>query len=141
LLDASIQTIERVANPACPVCGNPGVLVARDLIPANESEIVLTEDELADIGPVQTVVLVDAGENATPIVEGREFLTVPVGDLVCMREIAERGPTLLVCRTGLRSAAFARLLRAEGLRQIYALAGPSPGIRFSDRRLPDSPGS
>ena len=49
---------------------------------------------------------------------------VPVHDLVRLRELATlSSPTVLVCRSGVRSAALARLLRAEGIADIHALAG------------------
>jgi adenylyltransferase/sulfurtransferase len=50
------------------------------------------------------------------------MIALPLGDLVQLRAVAGRGPTVLRCRHGLRSAALARLLRSQGLPRIYALA-------------------
>ena len=116
LLDGSVLAVERTANPSCPACGQPGAVrpePAPDL-----SGVVLTEEQFAALGPVRTVTLLEAGE--TPD-SGRE--AVPAGDLIRLRELAAAGPLLvLACRSGRRSAALARLLRAEGQTNIHALA-------------------
>jgi len=52
-----------------------------------------------------------------------------MGDLIGIRQQAGRGLVALACRHGLRSAALARLLRAEGLEQAHALAGGLAAIR------------
>ena len=49
------------------------------------------------------------------------FQAIPAHDLAALREFVVTGPVALTCRHGLRSAALARLLRAEGLSDIYAL--------------------
>lgn len=117
LLDGSVLAVERVARPSCPVCG-----AALAALPAGTPEspgVVLTEEEYAALGAVRTVTLLEPGE-ASRAAAGVE--AVPAGDLLRLRELATAGPLVLVCRSGLRSAAIARLLRAQGLADIHALA-------------------
>ena len=51
------------------------------------------------------------------------FTAMSAQDLIQLRELASTGPLVLVCRYGVRSAALARLLRAEGLNSVYAFTG------------------
>lgn len=118
LLDGSVLAIERTANPSCPVCGQPGT-VGADRAP-DIPGVVLTEEEFAALGPVRTVTLLEAGETPGANRVGSE--AVPADDMMRLRELAATGPLVLVCRSGVRSAALARLLRAEGLANIHALA-------------------
>ena len=121
LLDASVLAIERTANPACPVCGRPA-----DAFPAQGEapDVVLTDEKFAALGPVQTLALLEAGETPDSIRAPAGTRPVPAHDLVRLRELATlSSPTVLVCRSGVRSAALARLLRAEGIADIHALAG------------------
>ena len=121
LLDGTILRIERTADPACPVCGRP---VATPPAETDASAVVLTEEKLAALGPVQTLALLETGETFDSILAPAGTRPVPANDLVRLRElVALSGPTVLVCRSGVRSAALARLLRSEGLANIYALAG------------------
>jgi adenylyltransferase/sulfurtransferase len=123
LLDGSVVAIERTANPSCPVCSRTGQ-IRTDANP-DDAGVVLTEEEYARLGGVRTVALVEPGEPGGPEYIGREI--VPVGDLLRLRELAAAGPLVLVCRSGVRSAALARLLRAEGLANIHALGIPRCG--------------
>jgi adenylyltransferase/sulfurtransferase len=79
---------------------------------------VLTDEELAALGPVKTVELVETGGQSTGRPAGTE--SVAAGDLARLRELAAAGPLVLSCRSGIRSAALARLLRAEGVNNIYS---------------------
>ena len=98
--------------------------------PSSASEpAVVDADELARLGELQTVVLLEAGETFDAARAGPGAIAIPAGDLMRLRELAAAGPTLLVCRSGIRSAALARLLRSEGVARLYALAGRSPSIR------------
>ena len=86
--------------------------------------MVLTDEKFAALGPVQTLALLEAGETPDSIRAPAGTRPVPAHDLVRLRELATlSSPTVLVCRSGVRSAALARLLRAEGIADIHALAG------------------
>jgi len=150
LLDGSAQSIERPTQPGCPVCGHPLASLAAVPGPAHvpvtgahssrvspepfspntlKDPIVLEAGELAALGPLQTVALLEAGESLDADSAPAGAVAVPTHDLPRIRELAAQGPTVLVCRHGLRSAALARLFRAEGFGKIYALAGALPAIR------------
>ena len=133
LLDLSTQSIERPTDPSCPVCGDPASPPSVPDLP-DRSPVILTADEIAALGPVQTVVLLEPGETLDVAAAPPNTIAVPMADLVRLRELAANGPTVLACRRGLRSAALARLLRAEGLPQIYALAGTMSAIRARDSK-------
>ncbi len=129
LLDGSTQSLERPADPGCPVCGNPlSAPPGRSDAPV-DARVVLSADELATLGPVQTLALLEPGETLNGAAAPTRVIAVPVTDFLQIRERVTQGPTVLACRHGLRSAAFARLLRAEGLSQVYALAGTLAAIR------------
>ena len=143
LLDGSTQSIERPADPSCPVCGQPvgssanapASHASRDVPPDAFSlntlsgPVVLEAGELAALGPVQTIALLELGETLDAGTAPAGAVAVPMHDLLRVRELAAQGPTVLVCRHGLRSAALARLFRAEGLRDVYARAGALAAIR------------
>jgi adenylyltransferase/sulfurtransferase len=122
LLDGTQLSIGRSARPDCPVCGRVDQLVH----PADEAGridqvLVLDSAEVRALGPkVRLIFLTEPGETSAPPAES---LAVPAHDLARLRELAQSGPLVLACRHGLRSAALARLLRAEGVPGIHALAG------------------
>ena len=137
LLDASSYGIERPADPACPVCGlaqqteTPG-----DAAPPPRSEssddfpLILQPQDIAALGPVQMIALLEAGEALDAATAPAGAIAVPMVDLIRIRELAGKGPAILACRRGLRSAALARLLRIEGVGRVYALAGGLGAIRI-----------
>jgi len=130
LLDCSMLAIAREADPACPVCGKlPSQMTLAPSASARES-VVLDPGEIAALGNVCRIAQLDAGEVLDADRATAEFLTVPVDDVAQLRELIEKTevPVILTCRHGLRSAATARLLRAEGRTNIYAQAGDSPVI-------------
>ena len=129
LLDISTQGIARTADPSCPVCGNPVAAPSRRGDLPDSSPVVLSAEQLAALGPAQMLALLEAGETLDAATAPAGALALPMQDLVGIRERAAQGPTVLVCRHGLRSAALARLFRAEGFGKIYALAGALPAIR------------
>ncbi|MEO6874269.1 MAG: ThiF family adenylyltransferase [Opitutaceae bacterium] len=131
LLDGSMQSIERLADPSCPVCGNPVASPSAKSGPLDASPLVLTAEQLVALGPVQTIALLEPGETLDAVTASAHTIAVPMGDLVRIRELAAQGPTVLTCRHGLRSVALARLLRVEGNRRIYALPGSTSTIRPS----------
>ncbi|SDS19659.1 ThiF family adenylyltransferase [Opitutus sp. GAS368] len=129
LLDGSLLAIGRAARPGCPVCGRLEQLRA-DAAPADapDSPVFIDADGLARLGArAQSVYLLEPGE---PGPTDGTALAVPANDLARLRELAAGGqPVVLACRHGLRSAALARLLRAEGLPAVYARTGagtPAP---------------
>lgn len=111
LLDASHLTVAREARPDCPVCSRLDELRAAPPVAVTDAALFL-----ADAGTATTVYLTEAGESApagaTP---------VPARDLPRLRELAAAGPLVLTCRHGVRSAALARLLRAEDHAHVFAL--------------------
>ncbi|MDB6165076.1 MAG: thiF, partial [Lacunisphaera sp.] len=124
LLDGTQLTIERAARPDCPVCARirkPGWETGKSA--AVTSPLLLDADAVSALGAdVQIVYLAAPGETAPALT-----LTVAAPDVVRLREFTTRGPLVLTCRHGLRSAALARLLRAEGLQAVYALVGGDTG--------------
>ena len=116
LLDGSVLAVERVPFPSCPVCGPAPAFSP----PPSGPDVILTEEAYAALGAVRTVTLLAPGETAGVAPAGTE--PVPAGELDRLRELAAAGPLVLVCRSGLRSAATARLLRSEGLANVHALA-------------------
>ncbi|MBI2815228.1 MAG: ThiF family adenylyltransferase [Opitutae bacterium] len=118
LLDASVLAVERTANPSCPVCGQPAI-IRSDRTPSRP-DVILTEEAFVALGPVRTAWLLEAGETARAGFPGAEC--VLAGDVLRLRELAAAGPLVLACRSGVRSAALARLLRAEGMGAVFARA-------------------
>ena len=62
------------------------------------------------------IVKTEPGESAPAAVA-----SAPALDLNRLRACAAAGPLVLTCRYGVRSAALARLLRAEGSASVFAL--------------------
>lgn len=129
LLDGSLLTIERAPQPGCPVCGR---LEQSSAISApadtSSSSVFIDVDGLAVLGPrARSVYLLEPGE---PEPANGTTVAVPAHDLSRLRELAAGDQlVVLACRHGLRSAALARLLRAEGWAGVYALtaaAMPKP---------------
>jgi len=121
LLDGTQLTVERPARPGCPVCSRLEQLRAAPA-PASVNGVALFVDAagVASLGPAaQRVFLLEPGEVTPPALPA-----VPVQDLVRLRELASAGPLVLSCRHGVRSAALARMFRAEGLGGVYALKKP-----------------
>jgi adenylyltransferase/sulfurtransferase len=117
LLDSSQLTIARESRPDCPVCSRLDQLKAAR--PAALADTALFRDAagVAALGAgARTVYLTEPGEAAPAGVAA-----VPALDVAQLRTFAAAGPLVLTCRYGVRSAALARLLRAEGLLQVYAL--------------------
>lgn len=118
LLDNSFLTIARPARADCPLCGQPEVPSsgAAENGAHDDASALLDREAFAALVPTPRVVrLADANE--TPNAPD----TVSPHDLARLRELAAEGVIALACRSGVRSAALARLLRAEGVRNVYAL--------------------
>ncbi len=119
LLDGSQLTIAREARPDCPVCSRLDQLKAAQPVAITDTSLFLDAAGVAALGAIaQTVYLTEADETAVAGV-----LTVPALDVTRLRELAATGPLVLTCRYGVRSAALARLLRAEGHASTFALTG------------------
>jgi molybdopterin/thiamine biosynthesis adenylyltransferase/molybdopterin synthase catalytic subunit/rhodanese-related sulfurtransferase len=127
LLDCSVLSIARQADPACPVCGPKDSF--RSTVFSNQSAdpILLSPEEVVALGKVQMIALLEPGEALDPARAASGTIAVPVGDVARIRELAALGPVILTCRHGVRSAALARLLRLEGMPGSYALAGGLAG--------------
>lgn len=116
LRDGSTRLIERPARPDCPACGSLGKSGMPD---AGETSVVLDVRTLVTQVPnAQRVHLMLEGEVPTSANSG---VSVPAQDLARLRELAADGPVVLTCHRGIRSVALARLLRSEGLTNVYAL--------------------
>jgi sulfur-carrier protein adenylyltransferase/sulfurtransferase len=117
LLDGSQLTIAREARPDCPVCSRLDQLKAAKPVAATDTSLFLDASGVAALGPTaQTIYLTESGEAAPTGVTA-----VPALDLARLRGFAATGPLVLTCRYGVRSAALTRLLRAEGVAQVFTL--------------------
>ena len=125
LLDGTQLAIERAARPDCPVCARVDQLKqgAEQSAPS-DAALLLDAGAVAALGPSAQVVYLTEPGDAAPAPAARQ--TVPAHDVARLREFAASGPLVLACRHGLRSAALARLLRAEGLTAVHALTVPGP---------------
>ena len=130
LLDGSIQSIERPVDAFCPVCRQPNAVVSAIVAPASEP-VVIDADKVATMQPRHLIALLEPGEELDLSSAPPYSIALPIGNLVQVRELARRGPTVLACRHGLRSAALARMLRGEGMHNIYAQAGSFAAIRIA----------
>lgn len=117
LLDGSQLTITREARPDCPVCSRLDQLKAAKPAALTDTTLFLDAAGVTALGPTaRTIYLTEPGETS---LAGKS--AVPALDLTRLREFAAAGPLVLTCRNGVRSAALARLLRAEGFAQVFAL--------------------
>jgi sulfur-carrier protein adenylyltransferase/sulfurtransferase len=122
LLDNSQLTITRLARPDCPVCRSTSSFPHTAGSVANDpGDLLLDSQQAAVLGEnARLVYLLEPGEQNPP---SEKFVGIPRDDLVRLRDLAAGGPVVLACRHGLRSAALARLLRAEGMSSVYSLVG------------------
>ena len=121
LLDGSQLNVERGMRPGCPVCSRLDQLKIADPQTNSESSLFLNAAGIAALGPeTKTVYLLEADE-ATPRKSAPPMFTALAAlDLMQLREFAATGPLVMVCRYGVRSAAVARMLRTEGLANVFA---------------------
>jgi molybdopterin/thiamine biosynthesis adenylyltransferase/molybdopterin synthase catalytic subunit len=117
LLDGSQLIIAREARPDCPACSRLDQLKAAKPVTVTDTSLFLDVAGVAALGPTtQTLYLTEPGESAPAGITSASAL-----DLARLRELAVAGPLVLTCRYGVRSAALARLLRAEGHAHVFAL--------------------
>lgn len=131
LLDCSLLSVTREANPDCPVCGRPNEAAGKEQESrrsTNGTPLTIAFDALSRLVPFRVIALLDVGEQlgSAPVPAGT--VGIPLGDMAQLREAATGGRVVLACRHGVRSAALARLLRAEGCDEIYALEAGLPAI-------------
>ncbi|HEY4302557.1 MAG TPA: ThiF family adenylyltransferase [Candidatus Didemnitutus sp.] len=115
LLDGTSQIIERPARPGCPACSRTEaapLMIGADDSPYFAGSAIAP----AGVSPL-AIRLIQEGELLAP---ANDMIDVPAHDLARLRELAAAGPIMLRCRNGVRSSALARLLRAEGLDNVYA---------------------
>jgi len=112
LLDGTTLAIERAARRDCPVCAPVERLRAVD--PAADAALFA---ESGTLPGAQAVFLVEPGDAVEP---PPGWQRLAANDLAAVRAFATRGPVLLGCRRGIRSAGLARLLRAEGVANVFA---------------------
>ena len=117
LLDSSQLNVERSARPDCPVCSRLDQLKAAKPAAVTDTSLFLDAAGVEALSPAAALIYVtEPGESAPA-----DVTVVPARDLARLRELAATGPLVLTCRYGVRSAALARLLRAEGLENVFAL--------------------
>jgi adenylyltransferase/sulfurtransferase len=133
LLDGSVQTIERPIDPSCPICGKPALRAAGGAGLSAGLPLFLQAGELSAMGHVQVIALLEAGEELDRESAPAGSVAVPRGDVVQIRELVAKGPVVFACRHGIRSASLARLFRAEGRANVYALAGGMAAIHVAHR--------
>ncbi len=140
-LEMRFAALSIVKDPACPVCGtNPSITELRDedvLCAPLPDDARRGSDSAIDITPRTLRARLDRGERVALLdvrepVE-REIATlantheIPLADLEHrLGELSKDEEIVVYCRSGVRSAQAAQLLRAAGFRQVRNLIG---GIR------------
>lgn len=119
LLDGSQLAIERHPNPQCPVCTRLDQLKAMKPVRSDDPSLFLHDPEITQLGTTTQSVYLPEPDEAPPT----GLIVVPPHDLMRLRELAALGTLVLTCRYGVRSASLARLLRAEGLKNVFARIG------------------
>jgi adenylyltransferase/sulfurtransferase len=127
LVDTLTTEITRVARPRradCPYCAGG----ARPRLETNAGDhgdsLWIEPAELARLVTPQLVALATGEESAALEIPATARVLHPAETVVLNRLADEAaGPLVLVCPSGLRSAAAARWLRAAGRREVFALTG------------------
>jgi adenylyltransferase/sulfurtransferase len=147
LIDAqsmAFRTMRLARDPSCPACGTRRItqLVDYDAFcgtpglhadaEARVSEV--TPDTLramiAEGGPLQLIDVREPGETASGIIAGARC--IPLGTLGEQQSsLSAHMTTVLVCRSGARSARAARQLMAAGFSAVHSLSGGM--MRWSER--------
>jgi adenylyltransferase/sulfurtransferase len=119
VLDNSFLTIARPARADCPVCGQPGTAPSGALVSGarDDASALLDRETFAALVPAPRIVRLAEPDDTSSAPD-----IVSPHDLARLRELAAEGPIALTCRSGVRSVALARLLRAEGVNNVYALS-------------------
>jgi molybdopterin/thiamine biosynthesis adenylyltransferase/molybdopterin synthase catalytic subunit/rhodanese-related sulfurtransferase len=126
LLDQTMQHLPINAAEGCALHGGC-VAVARQALATaqDDADIELTFERLEDAisAGFRLVDLREPEEIALAPLSAVSSQRIPSGQVVAHATELARGRVLLVCASGRRSGHAARLLRAEGLRNTYSLAG------------------
>lgn len=126
LLDNSTLPIRREHDPSCPVCSKASAISIAAKNAGDNNTVILSDQDLAALKSFRLIALLEPGEtlDATHVPAGTG--TLPSQDFIRLREESATAETVvLLCRRGLRSASLARLLRAEGQKNIFALSADS----------------
>jgi len=94
-----------------------------------------------DLCPYQVVDVRSAAEvEALPLAECDKIINIPLDDLRDrLDELDPARPTIVACRSGLRSYVGTRLLKQHGFAEVYNLSGATAMREFAlNRRLPAS---
>ncbi len=94
-----------------------------------------------DLCPYQVVDVRSAAEvEALPLAECDKIINIPLDDLRDrLDELDPARPTIVACRSGLRSYVGTRLLKQHGFDEVYNLSGATAMREFAlNRRLPAS---
>mgnify|MGYP001827664796 CR=1 FL=1 len=92
-----------------------------------------------DLCPYQTVDVRSAAEvEALPIAECDQIINIPLDQLRDrLDELDPAMPTVVACRSGLRSYVGTRILKQHGFKEVYNLSGATALREFAlNRRLP-----
>jgi adenylyltransferase/sulfurtransferase len=116
LLDGSQLNVGRSARPDCPVCARVDRLREMPAPTMTDRGLFVDAAGVRALGASAKVIyLTEPGEQPPAGLPG-----IAAADLAALRELALQGPLVLACRYGVRSAALARMLRAEGMEAIFA---------------------
>jgi sulfur-carrier protein adenylyltransferase/sulfurtransferase len=135
-LGMSFRTVRLARDPDCPVCstrtltqlidydqfcGTPGLHSSADAVVEEISPATL-RDWLSRGRPIQLVDVREPDETATGVIAGA--LCIPLSTLTeQLAMLVPDAETVLVCKSGIRSARAARQLMAAGFTQTRSLAG------------------
>jgi len=123
LLSISVTRIARPARTDCPYCASRVFPVAAS--DASEAKSLwVSASERGQLGSHRLVSLVTTGEKAERVWREDDFCISPEDTAGVERVVRDAvGAVVLACPNGVRSAAFARSLRAAGFSEVYALEG------------------
>jgi sulfur-carrier protein adenylyltransferase/sulfurtransferase len=126
LLDHTIQHLPIDAEQGCALRGGCVAVARHALAKAqDDADIELVFDRLEDAvsAGFRLIDLREPEEIALAPLPGVPSQRVPSGQVLARAGEFAAGRLLLICASGRRSGHAARLLRAEGLRHAYSLAG------------------
>lgn len=139
-------------DPTCPACGTREIreLIDYDQFCAAVPSTAPAEEPIPEMTPRELAKLMaDRSGRAPVVIDVREpyeadiahipgARLIPLGELESViPELEKSRDTVVHCRTGLRSARAARLLRAAGFPRVWNLAGGI--LRWSDEVDPSVP--
>lgn len=135
-LGMEFRSLRLSRDPSCPACGTRTItqLIDYDAFcgtPGLHANAEARVEEitpatlrtwLASAAPVQLIDVREPNETATGVISGAQC--IPLGTLEQrLDELAQGTRTVLVCKSGVRSARAARQLMAAGFTSVHSLAG------------------